>query len=279
MTLTEQYIDLAKHISTAIPIPKISSIHLPDIVDDVEKPDEFGFVFLEDGSAGPFYTSLNETLQELWQLYPNDKLIDSDTLNLIAQLSAESPALNAVALGAYNALSQHLMKRAGFIPIEAGNMGLSKPKSGQTIGMVGYFRPLIEKLSSQGINVIVLEKNPDRVEIQQGIQLSTNPQDLSNCEQILCTASTLINGTLEGLLEVIQTTSSNFNLIGPSGSGLPDIVLGHGVDAVGGFYVTDLAALHEALKNQLPWGHAGKKYQLTPDNYPGISQLLNQIKD
>ncbi|MCP4075630.1 MAG: hypothetical protein GY744_05555 [Gammaproteobacteria bacterium] len=279
MTLPEEYIDLASRISGSIQIPGISSIHLPKIVDDAEKPDEFGFVFLQDGSAGPFYTSLNETLQELWQLYPQQKRLDINVMDLIAQLTSASPAENAVALGAYNALSQHVMKRAGFLPAETGNMGLSKPEPGQTIGMVGYFRPLIEKLTSQGVNVLVLEKNPDRVEIQNGIKLSTNPADLTSCEQILCTASTLINGSLEELLDVSRKSSSNFNLIGPSGSGLPDIVFNHGVDAIGGFQVNDQAALLEALDNQESWGHAGTKYQLTPDTYPGIDQLLNQIRD
>lgn len=279
MTLAEEYIDLATRISESIHIPDISSIHLPKIVDDVEKPDEFGFVFLQDGSAGPFYTSLNETLQELWQLYPQGQNQHLNVLDLIAQLTSESPAQNAIALGAYNALSQHVMKRAGFLPAEAGNMGLSKLEPGQTIGMVGYFRPLIEKLASQGVNVLVLEKNPDRVEIQQGIKLSTNPADLASCEQILCTASTLINGTLEGLLDVSHNTSSNFNLIGPSGSGLPDIVFKHGVDAIGGFQVNDQTALLDALEKQESWGHAGTKYQLTPDTYPGINQLLKQIRD
>ncbi|MBT3205537.1 MAG: hypothetical protein HOM14_20480 [Gammaproteobacteria bacterium] len=278
MTLPDEYIELARQVSTSIQIPKVSSIHLPAIVDDVEKPDEFGFVFLQDGSAGPFYTSLNETLQQLWQLYPEGIVIESNVLDLIEQLTDDSPALNAVALGTFNALSQHVMSRAGFLPTEAGNMGLSKPQAGQTIGMVGFFRPLIEKLISQEVNVLVLEKNPDRVDIQDGIKLSTNPADLANCEQILCTASTLINGTLDGLLDVCSQSTS-FSLIGPSGSGLPDILLQHGVDSVGGFYVNDQTALLDALQKQESWGHAGKKYQLTPDNYPGISQLLKQIKD
>ena len=278
MNITRETIELTKRIAQSIQIPAVSSIHLPEPVEQSEKPDEFGFVFLQDGSVGSFYTSLNDTLHELWQLYPDRKTNETNTVKLIEQLNADSHALRAVALGAFNAVSQHVMSRAGYSPAEAGNMGLIKPEPKQTIGMVGYFKRLIEKLLSQDINVLVLEKNPARVELQKGVTLTTNPADLASCEHILCTASTLINGTLAGLIEASNKPVS-FSLIGPSGSGLPDILFKLGVDAVGGVYFDDKPALHDALSKQQSWGHAGRKYQLTPENYPGISSLLQQINN
>lgn len=276
MNIGQEYIELANHISQSIQIPPVSSIHLPAIVEQKEKPDEFGFVFLQDGSVGPFYTSLDENLKELWKLYPDGKVDEICTLDLIRKLNSPSQALNAVALGAFNALSQYVMSEAGYSPTNADDMTITKPEAGQTTGMVGDIKPLIEQLLSQGINVLVLEKNPDRVELQKGVRLTTNPADLADCEHILCTASTLINGTLTGIIDASNNPSS-FSLIGPSGSGLPDILFKHGVDAVGGIYFNDKTALHDALKKQQSWGHAGKKYQLTVKNYPGISTLLKQI--
>jgi len=281
MSISLEYLQLARKIADSLQIPAVSGIHLPSIVEDSEKPDEFGFVFLEDGSVGPFYTSLNDTLEKLWSIYPDGKSCELDTIKLIEYFEDESEALHAVALGAFNALSQHVMSRASYSPVEyatTSSIGFSEPEPGQTIGMVGYFKPLIENFLSEGIEVLVLEKNPDRVELQKGIRLSTNPADLTSCEYILCTASTLINGSLDEILAVRNNTT-RLSLIGPSGSGLPDILFKHGVDAVGGIKFHDNKALLDALDKQEKWGHAGEKYQLTTVNYPGVSQLLKLIRE
>jgi len=290
MSIAEEYLDLVFIIAKAIEIPQITGIHLPVPVENIEKPDEFGFVFLQDGSVGPFFTSLDDTLSELWQLYPDGKNSTADTLSLIKHFGNESPALRSIALGAFNALSQHVMNRAGYSPVNSIednsfennsvkdiSTGINKPKAGEKVCMVGYFRPLIDKFLQQNIQILVLEKNPARVELQDGISLSTNPEDLSSCKHILCTASTLINGTLETILAASENAAT-FSLIGPSGSGLPDILFKHGVDAVGGIHFHDKIALQAALDKQESWGHAGSKYQITPDNYPGILPLLEKIR-
>lgn len=72
MTLDQQYLQLTKKICNHISIPPVVSVHLPNPINDVEKPDEFGFIFLQDGCVGPFYTSLEDSLQQLWQQIPAD---------------------------------------------------------------------------------------------------------------------------------------------------------------------------------------------------------------
>ncbi len=173
------------------------------------------------------------------------------------------------------------MRLAGFSPTDTNDdktssIGISQAKKGEHIGMIGYFAPLIERLIEKDSEVLVLEKNPARVESQQGIILSENVTDLSSCQHILCTASTLINNTLDEVLQHSKQAKS-FSLIGPSGSSLPDVLFKHGVNAVGGFHFTDIPALKQALKNQESWGHTGSKYQLTPNSYPGIEVLLENI--
>lgn len=281
MNITEQIIKLARDIGKHIEIPNVSTMHLPQLVENPVKPDEFGFIFLQDGSAGPFYTSLDQALAELWQLYPQGRIESQPTLPLIESLNNPSPARKALALGAFNAMSQHVMRRAGYFPQPSGgsrDMGLPTIQAGEMIGMVGFFRPLIEQLLEQGIQVLVLEKNPARVELQPGIRLGSNPTDLANCSHILCTASTLLNGTLDSLLQICKNCLS-FNLVGPSGSGLPDVLFKHGVDSVGGIRIDNLAALQDALSRQQSWGKAGTKYQILAQDYPGIRQLLKQIQE
>lgn len=279
MKLASQYVELARRVAACIPLPRVTGIHLPVPVAEAEKADEFGFVFLQDGSVGPFYTSLDDTLPVLWRLYPDAKNYTAETLELIECFASESQAKRAVALGAFNAMSHHVMKRARYSPVTAtahGKSSAKKPAYAQSVAIVGFIRPLVEKLLDSGKQVLVLEKNPARVVLQPGLQLSTDPADLRAYDTILCTASTLINDTLGDILQYKNDTAE-LSLIGPSGSGLPDILFQHGVDDVGGIYIHDVEVLQRALDKQESWGHAGQKYQLSREQYPGVDKLLETI--
>jgi uncharacterized protein (DUF4213/DUF364 family) len=275
MKFAQHYYRLASRVADAIDIPPVTAIHLPTPVDDKEKPDEFGFVFLADGSVGPFYTSLEDSLDKLWQLVPDGRTLQCDTMDLISKFKSSSMVQRSLALGAFNAMSQHVMARAGYSPVEASS-AKSSPQADQKIALVGYIRPMIEKLLDKGCELLVLEKNPARVEIQPGLVLSTDPADLKSRDYIICTASTLINDTLGEILQH-RRNAAHISLVGPSGSGLPDIVFEQGIDDIGGILFDDLDALQQALEQQQPWGHAGHKYQITPADYPGVERLLANI--
>ncbi len=281
MSIDRDYRELARHIAAHIELPAVAGLHLPRIVEEAEKPDEFGFVFLEDGSVGPFYTSLEDSLPRLWQRYPDPQRLHADALQLTQSFGDTDLAASALALGAFNAISQHLMKRARFSPAAASasdsSTGIGEPRPGERVGMVGYFCPLVERLIDRGVSVLVVEKKPERVEIVEGLELAESAAELGHCDQVLCTASTLINGSLEDIL-AHSRGCRRFSLIGPSGSGLPDRLFERGVDSVGGIDFTDLDALHEALEQQVSWGHAGRKYQLTPQSYPGVGELLRRAQ-
>jgi uncharacterized protein len=283
MNFAQEYLQLAQSIMAQIEIPAVAGIHLPRPVEEEQKADEFGFVFLEDGTAAPFYTSLDDALEQLWKKYPDGHSCQVETRELIEYLDSEEAALNALALGAFNAMSQHVMARAGYSPTEfrtnpnpLEDSSARRGRSTKRIAMVGYFRPMIARLLEQGNTLLVLEKNPARVELQAGVELTTNPADLLNFDRILCTASTLINGTLGEILQY-KKESAHFSLIGPSGSGLPDILFQHAVDDVGGILIQDVPALKVSLEKQESWSHAGQKYQLSQQQYPGITDLLETI--
>lgn len=288
MSISDEYLELFTSISKQVTLPKVEGVYLPKPVEDSEKKDEFGVVILEDGSAGAFYISLEDTLEHLESLYlnkkggVNGKKNNQDCISLIKKFKSGELHERAVALGAINAASQFIMSQAGFTAPDkksskVSSVGINQAVKGERIGMIGFFGPLIERLLEKGIEVLILEKNPGRVELQKGVLLSENVEDLSSCQHILCTASTLINDTLDEVLGNC-TQAKTFSLIGPSGSSLPDILFKHGVNAVGGFHFTDIPALKQSLIDQESWGHTGNKYQLTPETYPGAEALLKSIK-
>lgn len=269
MSMSEEFLDLFDVIAGAIEIPKIEHIYLPNI--ETTKRDDFGFVFLADGSVGAFYVGLPNVLTELWQHYPDGKKCDADTLKLIQYFTSSSLALRSIALGAINAVSHHVMSIANYAPHEQKRALVSGDNK---VCMIGCFDPLITKFKQQNIEVMVLEKDPSRLDIHEGVELSNNPSDLSTCQEILCTASTLINETLGSLLASSNETAS-FSLIGPSGSCLPDILFKYGVDSVGGVRFDNAQELESALELGQSWGKTGNKYQIRKDDYPGISTLLS----
>lgn len=275
MNFSTEYHEFSQQLIDQYAIPDVISIHLPLLVDEPKKRDEFGFVFLADGTAAPFYTSLDDTLSRLWQRFAPDQFNPTPIAPLLDWLVADEPELRSIAFGAFNATSQHLLTRSGWFDRELGskeqNHDIMNPA--RRLGMVGYFRPLIERLLARGKSVLVVEKNPDRVEPQHGLTLASGPDALRECDDILCTASTLINDSLADILQY-KRADAYFALIGPSGSGLPDVLFRHGVDEIGGIRITDESALKTMLSQQEAWGDAGEKYRLYRASYPGINQML-----
>ena len=92
MDISIEYIKLFTDIAEQIDFPKVEGIYLPHLVDEnIKKKDEFGVVILEDGSAGAFYISLDDTLEQLQthlentntNIKSNNKYEKRDALSLI----------------------------------------------------------------------------------------------------------------------------------------------------------------------------------------------------
>ncbi|MDD3448908.1 MAG: DUF364 domain-containing protein [Gammaproteobacteria bacterium] len=277
MSINADYLALSARLDAALPPAGVIGLHLPDPLPDETFRDEFGFVLLADGSVGPFYVSMGGLLEALWRRHPDPASVRMPRGALLEGFRSDDPAGRALAVGAFNALSQSLMRRAGYRPPGrgAGNEGAALAP-GDTVGMVGYFCPVVDRLVAAGMEVLVLEHAPQRVPERAAVRVTTEPRDLAGCRQVVCTASVLINDTLDGLLAAAAGVAP-FQLIGPTGSGLPDALFARGVAAVGGIDFGDAGELLARLARREPWGKAGRKYEITPDRYPGVEALLARL--
>ncbi|HPE61948.1 MAG TPA: DUF364 domain-containing protein [Thiolinea sp.] len=273
MSLSHDLLAVAGHIEACLPLPAVTGLYLPPRHQDGVFRDEFGFVFLEGGAVGPFYVSLDDTLSLLWQQYPHPARMQLPLSRLLDGFRGSAPCARALALGAYNALSRHVMQRAGYQPQARQSRTNTDQATGGPVGMVGYFCPLVERLVAQGTEVVVLEYLPARINPHPRVSHTPTPAGLAACTQIICTASTLINDTLDDIIRACPQAQS-FNLIGPSSSGLPDAVFAHGVDRVGSSAFRDAAALTARLDRGEPWGSSSEKYEISRPDYPGLAALL-----
>lgn len=276
MILSDAYLQLVSRIQEALPLPAVRSLYLPSPQQD-EFRDEFGFVFLETGDVGAFYVSLEDSLPALRQEFPAPQQAKLPLKVLLDRLGENDPASRALGLGAFNALSQYVMRIAGYEPENHRNHDkrIKPPPPVDTVGMVGYFCPIVERLTSQGVGAMVLEMLPERVTPHPLVQVTTDPEDLAMCDQVLCTASTLINGTLDDILAACGNVP-DFSLIGPSAGGLPDVVFSRGVQEVGATAFPDSEMLQDLLARGESWGKAGRKYRIRQEEYPGVEALLER---
>ncbi|MCB1850256.1 MAG: hypothetical protein KDI83_05650 [Gammaproteobacteria bacterium] len=270
MRLQEDFQRMILRIGSTVTVPAVQEVLLPVQRAGVAKRDEFGFLVLADGSVGPFYTRLDDSFCN----YSDDWLCGADPLALALQLGDEQLQTSALALGALNAISQWMMRSAGFDP--TASPAPDPMQQADRIGMVGYFAPLVERLRAQGHSITLIEKDPARVPPELGIAVSSEPAALMCCDYIICTASTLINNTLQQVLDA-ASTGCTVNLLGPSASCLPDPLFAAGVHLAGGVLIDDLAALRSALQCGDSWGSCGRKYSLSAAGYPGLEQLLARI--
>ncbi|MEE9446518.1 MAG: DUF364 domain-containing protein [Arenicellales bacterium] len=282
MSIIKEALALSHQMAEALSLPTVSHVYLPEQSGEPGFRDEFALIFLEDGTTSAFYASLPGALQALRShgqaanYFKGLKLFD-----LVQGLVENDLARQAVAIGAFNAMSQYLMKQAGLLPeLTAQRKVSTQPLSkGDCVGMVGYFCPLVDKLLAKGVDVLVLERQKERVLVREGVRLAQNASELAACHSVLCTASTLVNDSLDDLLNDISGTGvgvPEFSLIGPSGSGLVDHLFTRKITSVGGVYFPDQQALWGRLNQNESWGDAGLKYTLNRDNYPGISELLKR---
>lgn len=263
--------DLLQRLDRTLTLPAVAEILLPPREPVPGESDDFGFVVLEDGSVGPFYVSL----PGVWRGVSRHREAGMESARLARRMGAPELADSALALGAWNAIGQHLMTRAGFDPLQAGATKATLPE-GARIGLVGYFRPLVERLLARGHPVTVIERQPQRVPADAGVDLDTSPAALATCDRVFCTASVLINDTVDEILESCAGRVP-VELIGPSASGLPDLLFARGVVAVGGLRITDVERLRQLQEAGESWGAAGSKYQLDPSCWPGVEALLQRL--
>lgn len=248
-------------------VPRVRALHLPDSGADGSKDGEFGALELEDGSLGLSYLLLDGTLAALRRGAASVAPVPADAWALATQWLGSDPVQRAVGFAAVNALTRHVFDRAGFVPPPATDSlaGLA-PQPGEHLGMVGLFPPLVPHVLRSGARLTVLELRPELAGARDGYAVTLDRAALAGCDKLLITSTTLLNGSLDGLLSAAPRARA-MALIGPGAGCLPGALFRHGITTVAGSWITDGPGLCRALHAGTSWSDCARKFCLPADVY------------
>lgn len=271
MSISAELLAAARQIDDALGAPPVAGIHIPRYQENPERDAEFCAVRLADGAVGTAYVMLEDTLERIQERRGGDPV---SALGLARGFVDGDAVDRALGLAAINALSQSLFRRAGFTPDVATNsLGSLDLGPGDHLGMIGLFRPLVERVRAQGIPLLVVELKAELVQEQPGFSVTLDAAQLARCNKIVSTSTVLLNDSLDRILDQARH-AEQFVIIGPSAGCVPDPLFARGVTAVGGLLVTDTEAFMRRAAAAESWGDATRKYHIARDGYPGLSRLI-----
>jgi hypothetical protein len=275
-SLDADLVALALRIDGALRPPPVGRVVLPFRDADALRG-SFCAVQLADGSTGLSFVLLGDTRDRLARV-DAPSLAGRAALSLAEGLAEPDAGARAIALAAVNALARHLLDRARYTPDLATNSLGSLPLGpGDRLGMVGFFPPLVQRARDAGIPLTVLELKEELAQETPGLVVTLDPARLAECNKIVATSSTILNGSLDALLPRMAH-ADELVIVGPSATCVPDALFARGVTAVGGAWVTSPPALAERLGRGDPWGDAARKFQVRRDGgWPGVEELLRRV--
>jgi uncharacterized protein (DUF4213/DUF364 family) len=277
LPIKNELLSLVTVIDRQLKLPPVSRAYIPEPRPHEHEHTEFGVIVLEGGAAGLYYAWLGEQQRGMRKRFPEKTLVGRSPAVLAKQFESSDEATCSLGLAAINAVTQWLFRQSGFSPDTAGNsMGELDVLPGDHVGMVGYFASLVRQLQERNIHVTVIEKKSQFLGKQDHVNVTLDPGELENCNKILCTAATLLNDSMDNILQYTQH-AERLVVVGPTAGFFPDPLFRRGVTAVGGTEILDGDLSIENLKHDKGLKNCSRKYTIYGDTYPGTETLLNRL--
>lgn len=177
-----------------------------------------------------------------------------------------NPLKAAVGVATVNALSHYLWEKKGFrrcrvVPGQDA-FGLLDFTKAKTVALVGAFPPYVREIERMGLNLTVLEKNPQA--LREGAAkyfcpAEEAPKILPNSDVVILTGSTIVNHSVDDLLSLVRK-NCQVAIVGPTTSMVPDAFFRRGVSLMGGMRITDPDNMLRVLAEGGSGYHIDRKY-------------------
>jgi uncharacterized protein (DUF4213/DUF364 family) len=159
----------------------------------------------------------------------------------------------ALAIATLNALAETLWSRDGppaGVELQPGDAFDALPLApGQRVALVGAFPPYMRELRRRGLAFNVLELDPATLrpdELPYYVPAEHAPEVIPRADVFITTGTTLVNGTLDGLLKLLRP-GAEAAVIGPTATLVIEPYARRGVTVVGGTRVVEPARLLDLL--------------------------------
>lgn len=185
--------------------------------------------------------------------------------------SYEVPSLKKIiGIATLNSVSQHILKILNPYRKFKGNLvDLLNINEKTNVMFIGLMKPLIREISKLTRLITIVEDtlsiSPEFKQFKFRHDINQIDVNELKTDVLFCSGTTIINNTLELILEKFERKAQNIIVIGPTASMIPDILFDYGVNIVGGMDIFDskatLQIVQEGGGTKL-FKKYGKKYNL-----------------
>jgi uncharacterized protein len=214
-------------------------------------------VCLEDGSCGLAYTLHEQEYESCCVIAEAGKLAGREASELMSWMKSPDVTACAVGLATLNASVPPPVDA-----MESDIVDLLPVRSDDSVGMIGYFGPLVEPLKRKVHALHIFERKPDQ---EYGILPESAARELlPKCQVVIVSATTLLNHTIDYLLD-LSRTAREIAILGPSTPFLPDIFNRRSVTMLSGIQVVDSAQILRTVSEgggARQFGRAARKLSL-----------------
>jgi len=158
-----------------------------------------------------------------------------------------------IGVATLNALSQYyIINNSEYVFLNKDLFEYLDITKSTKVSFIGLIKPMIRQFSETTQNITIIEKNLEFLEFFKNFKLKRDIADLTQedleTDILICTGTSLINNTLEKILETYGDNAKFKCLIGPTASMIPDILFNYGVDLVGGMKFKNTASVLKILQ-------------------------------
>ena len=189
-------------------------------------------VEVDNAAVGLAYTFRSEAGHSCTAMASAGELTGKPAEHLLKLMMERDAVSSAVGFATLNALIQ------GRIPNDAdGNfLNLIKLREGETVGMVGFFGPIIPLIGKAGCELLIFEKNLERGE---GLYPPSEiPERLPRCAIVILSATTLVNHTFETIIPY-TTSAREVVMLGPTTPMVPEVMGRYRITRLAGMKIVD----------------------------------------
>jgi len=271
MSLKNEFTKMITQLAEKFAIPPIENIFLPPFHPGGQPKDaQFMAISLEGGAAGVSFVLVPDEKMKEYKALQSQEFAGKNPQEFALEFGSHDPVKEILSLAAINAICQHVMRQTNFAIDEAtDSMGLLSVSEGDRIGMVGFFFGLIKTIEKAGAEMVIIEKNQKYIQKYPHLPVTLDASQLSTCNKILCTSTTILNNSLDEILAHCAPEAF-VSIIGPTAGYFPDPLFARGVDVVGGRIVKNGTTFLQQLAEKKRWGEATRRTCFQKKTYTGV---------